>query len=72
MVGPIDTPHEFVFVPDVGPVALDLGDEAGGPWTLVEPGRSRRNLAAADGRDGLRRHRKEDEDACGRARPCCG
>jgi nucleoside-diphosphate-sugar epimerase len=24
MVGPIDTPHEFLFVPDVGPVVVDL------------------------------------------------
>lgn len=34
MVGPIDTPHEFVFVPDVGPVALDLAAkrEARGRW----------------------------------------
>jgi nucleoside-diphosphate-sugar epimerase len=24
MVGPLDTPHEFVFVPDVGPVAARL------------------------------------------------
>ena len=34
MVGPIDTPHEFVFVPDVGPVALDLAakPEARNRW----------------------------------------
>jgi nucleoside-diphosphate-sugar epimerase len=34
MIGPIDTPHEFVFVPDVGPVALDLAaePEARGRW----------------------------------------
>jgi nucleoside-diphosphate-sugar epimerase len=34
MIGPIDTPHEFVFVPDVGPVLLDLADrpEAYGRW----------------------------------------
>jgi nucleoside-diphosphate-sugar epimerase len=34
MVGPIDTPHEFVYVPDVGPVALDLAarPEARGRW----------------------------------------
>jgi len=34
MLGPIDTPHEFVFVPDVGPVALDLAakPEARGRW----------------------------------------
>lgn len=27
MIGPIDKPHEFVFVPDVGPVVLKLLDE---------------------------------------------
>jgi nucleoside-diphosphate-sugar epimerase len=27
MIGPIDTPHEFVYVPDVGPVVLALIDE---------------------------------------------
>jgi nucleoside-diphosphate-sugar epimerase len=34
MVGPIDTPHEFVFVPDVGPVVLALANkpEAYGKW----------------------------------------
>ena len=34
MIGPIDTPHEFVYVPDVGPVALDLAakSEARGRW----------------------------------------
>ena len=34
MVGPIDTSHEFVFVRDVGPVALDLAakPEAHGRW----------------------------------------
>ncbi|MEO6817522.1 MAG: NAD-dependent epimerase/dehydratase family protein [Edaphobacter sp.] len=34
MVGPIDTPHEFVFVPDVGPVVLALAEkpEAYGRW----------------------------------------
>jgi nucleoside-diphosphate-sugar epimerase len=34
MVGPIDRPHEFVFVPDVGPVILDLAakPEAYGRW----------------------------------------
>jgi nucleoside-diphosphate-sugar epimerase len=34
MVGPIDTPHEFVFVPDVGPVVLALAEkpEACGRW----------------------------------------
>jgi len=34
LIGPIDTPHEFVFVPDVGPVVLDLAakPEARGRW----------------------------------------
>ncbi len=34
MIGPIDTPHEFVYVPDVGPVVLDLAakPEARGRW----------------------------------------
>lgn len=34
MVGPVDTPHEFVFVPDVGPVAVALAgkEEAYGRW----------------------------------------
>jgi nucleoside-diphosphate-sugar epimerase len=45
LVGPIDTPHEFVFVPDVGPVALALSEEPraygrawnfGGPGTITE------------------------------------
>lgn len=41
MVGPIDTPHEFVFVPDVGPVALDLAatpEARGGWWNLAGAG----------------------------------
>jgi nucleoside-diphosphate-sugar epimerase len=29
LVGPIDRPHEFVFVPDVGPVVVRLMNEAG-------------------------------------------
>jgi nucleoside-diphosphate-sugar epimerase len=34
MIGPLDRPHEFVFVPDVGPVLLDLAAcrEAYGAW----------------------------------------
>ncbi|HZJ53624.1 MAG TPA: SDR family oxidoreductase [Myxococcaceae bacterium] len=34
LIGPIDTPHEFIFVPDVGPVLLDLAErpEAYGRW----------------------------------------
>ena len=34
MLGPIDTPHQFVYVPDIGPVVLDLAakPEAYGRW----------------------------------------
>jgi nucleoside-diphosphate-sugar epimerase len=34
MIGPIDTPHEYVYVPDVGPIALALAEkpEARGRW----------------------------------------
>lgn len=34
MVGPIDTPHQFAYVPDVGPLVLDLAvcPEAYGTW----------------------------------------
>lgn len=34
LIGPIDRPHEFVYVPDVGPVVLDLAarPEAYGKW----------------------------------------
>ena len=34
LIGPIDRPHEFVYVPDVGPVVLDLAshNEAWGKW----------------------------------------
>jgi nucleoside-diphosphate-sugar epimerase len=34
LIGPIDTPHEFIYVPEVGPVLLDLADrpEAYGRW----------------------------------------
>ena len=41
MIGPVDTPHEFVFVPDVGPVLLDLADRPeayGRGWHLGGPG----------------------------------
>jgi nucleoside-diphosphate-sugar epimerase len=34
MIGPIDTQHEFVFVPDVGPVVIDLIGEPGA-WGRV-------------------------------------
>ncbi|MBS7807787.1 NAD-dependent epimerase/dehydratase family protein [Variovorax sp. PCZ-1] len=41
MVGPIDRPHEFVFVPDVGPVVLALihnADAYGHFWNLAGAG----------------------------------
>jgi len=41
LVGPIDTPHEFVYVPDVGPVGVALADEPrayGRTWNLAGPG----------------------------------
>ncbi len=41
MVGPIDTPHEFVFVPDVGPVTLALAEKPeayGRWWNFAGPG----------------------------------
>lgn len=41
MIGPIDKPHEFVYVPDVGPVVVDLAahDDAYGTWwNLAGPG----------------------------------
>ena len=41
MIGPIDTPHEFVFVPDVGPVVAALISEPrawGKTWHLAGPG----------------------------------
>jgi nucleoside-diphosphate-sugar epimerase len=37
LIGPIDKPHEFVFVPDVGPVVvqlLDTPEAFGGAWNL--------------------------------------
>ena len=41
MVGPINTPHEFVFVPDIGPVVLDLAakpEAYGRGWNLAGAG----------------------------------
>jgi len=41
LVGPIDVPHEFVYVPDVGPVAVALGDEPrafGRAWNFAGAG----------------------------------
>ena len=40
MVGPIDTPHEFVYVPDVGPVLLNLAARPGSLRQVVEPRRA--------------------------------
>ncbi len=41
MIGPINTPHEFLFVPDVGPVVLDLAakpEAYGRGWNLAGAG----------------------------------
>jgi nucleoside-diphosphate-sugar epimerase len=41
LLGPIDTPHEFMFVPDVGPVVVRLIEEPrawGKVWHLAGPG----------------------------------
>ncbi len=41
MIGPIDTPHEFVFVPDVGPVVIALAEKPeayGRAWNLAGAG----------------------------------
>ena len=41
MIGPIDTPHEFVFVPDVGPVTIALAEKPeayGRFWNFAGPG----------------------------------
>jgi len=41
MIGPIDVPHEFVFVPDVGPVVLALAEKPeayGRWWNFAGPG----------------------------------
>lgn len=56
MVGPIDQPHEFVFVPDVGPVVLKLAQKPdsygrawnlGGAGTITQREFARRAFAAA-------------------------
>lgn len=42
LIAPIDTPHEYVFVPDVGPVVLALAceeDAYGRTWNFAGPGR---------------------------------
>jgi nucleoside-diphosphate-sugar epimerase len=41
LIGPIDTPHEFIYVPDVGPVVLSLANEPrafGQAWNLAGVG----------------------------------
>jgi nucleoside-diphosphate-sugar epimerase len=41
VIGPIDKPHEFIYVPDVGPVVVALADEPrayGRVWHLAGPG----------------------------------
>jgi nucleoside-diphosphate-sugar epimerase len=41
LIGPLDMPHEFVYVPDVGPVLLDLAacrEAYGAWWNLAGPG----------------------------------
>ena len=41
VVGPIDTPHEFLYVPDAGPVAVALANESrayGRAWNLAGAG----------------------------------
>lgn len=41
LIGPIDTPHEFVFVPDVGPVVTALMEQPrayGRTWNLAGAG----------------------------------
>lgn len=41
LVGPIDTPHEFIFIPDIGPIVRDLiakPNAFGRTWNLAGPG----------------------------------
>jgi len=41
MVGPLDVPHEFIFVPDVGPIAVALASNPGAferTWNMAGPG----------------------------------
>ena len=47
LVGPVDTPHEFVFVPDVGPVVTALLREPGawGRWWNLAGAVTQRELA---------------------------
>jgi len=62
LVGPIDTPHEFVFVPDVGPVALAVADDPeaygrvwhyGGPGVITQREMAKRAFALAGRRPRL-------------------
>lgn len=54
MIGPVDTPHEFIFVPDVGPVVARLVDTPaafGKIWHLAGPGMAtQRELVSEMGR----------------------
>jgi nucleoside-diphosphate-sugar epimerase len=63
LIGPIDTPHEFIYVPDVGPVLLDLADRPeaygrwwhlGGPGTITQREFVAKVFAAAGKRPKLR------------------
>ncbi len=41
LIGPIDTPHQFVYVPDIGPLSLALAHEPrayGQPWQFAGSG----------------------------------
>jgi nucleoside-diphosphate-sugar epimerase len=41
LIGPVNTPHEFVYVPDTGPVIVKLADSAdayGDAWNFAGPG----------------------------------
>ena len=49
LIGPIDAPHEFVYVPDVGPVVARLVEEPSCLRSRVAPRRSRHHHAARDG-----------------------
>ena len=71
MVGPLDTPHEFVFVPDVGPVVARLTSTptcTNACGTLPEPARRRSGRSS-------RKSSARPNTGCACAllgRPCCG
>ena len=71
MVGPIDRPHEFVFVPDVGPVVAKLADTAaafGRIWHLAGAGvTTQRELVA----EMERQTGHHDQNCASPARRCC-